>query len=88
MITPIKKTAHRDLLDWEKEFNKQVNKIRYVIGQVMANVKTWRIMHTIYCRPIEKFTIITSTVIDAKSFKVGLRQRILLAFPVFRIFLP
>jgi hypothetical protein len=26
----IKKPAHRKLLDWEKEFNKQVNKIRYV----------------------------------------------------------
>jgi hypothetical protein len=31
MITPIKKPAHRDLLDWEKEFNRQINKIRYVI---------------------------------------------------------
>src|SRR5437762_433606 len=25
MITPIKKPAHRDLLDWENEFNTQVN---------------------------------------------------------------
>ena len=40
MITPIKKPACRDLLDWEKEFNKQVNKIRYVIEQVIANFKT------------------------------------------------
>jgi hypothetical protein len=46
MITPIKKPAHRELLDWEKEFNKQINKIRYVIEQVIANFKTWRIMHT------------------------------------------
>jgi DDE superfamily endonuclease len=36
MITPIKKPAHRKLLDWEKEFNKQVNKIRYVIEQATA----------------------------------------------------
>jgi hypothetical protein len=28
MITPIKKPAYRDLLDWEKEFNSQINKIR------------------------------------------------------------
>jgi hypothetical protein len=33
MITPITKPAHRNLLDWENEFNKQVNKIRYVIEQ-------------------------------------------------------
>ena len=29
MITPIKKPEHHDLLDWEKEFKKQVNKIRF-----------------------------------------------------------
>jgi hypothetical protein len=28
MITPIKKPAYRNLLDWEKEFNGQINKIR------------------------------------------------------------
>jgi hypothetical protein len=46
MITPFKKPAGGELLDWQKEFNKQVNKIRYVIEQVIANFKTWRSMHT------------------------------------------
>ena len=46
MITPIKKTPHRDLLDWEKEFNTQVNKIRWIIEQVIAHLKTWRILDT------------------------------------------
>ena len=63
MITPIRKPAHRDLLDWEKEFNKQVNKIRYVIEQVIANFKTWRIMHTDYRRPLATFPETISTVI-------------------------
>ena len=63
MITPIRKPAHRDLLDWEKEFNTQVNKIRYVIEQVIANFKTWRIMHTDYRRPLSTFTTTISTVI-------------------------
>jgi hypothetical protein len=40
MLTPIKKPVHRDLVDWEKEFNKQINKIRYVVEQVIANFKT------------------------------------------------
>ena len=30
----------RVLLDWQKEFNTQVNKIRWVIEQVIANFKT------------------------------------------------
>jgi DDE superfamily endonuclease len=63
MITPIRKPAFRSLLDWEKEFNTQVNKVRYVIEQVIANFKTWRIMHTDYRRPLATFATTISTVI-------------------------
>jgi DDE superfamily endonuclease/Helix-turn-helix of DDE superfamily endonuclease len=63
MLIPIKKPACRDLLDWEKEFNKQINKIRYVIEQVIANFKTWRIMHTDYRRPLQTFTETISAVV-------------------------
>jgi len=56
MITPFKKPAGGELLDWQKKFNSQVNKIRYIIEQAIANFKTWRIMHTDYRRPIETFT--------------------------------
>ena len=41
--------------DWQKEFNKQIHKIRYVIEQVIANFKTRRIMHTDYRRPLATF---------------------------------
>ncbi|MDQ2706244.1 MAG: transposase, partial [Actinomycetota bacterium] len=58
-----KKPAGRDLLDWEKKFNTQINKIRYVIERTIANFKTWRIMHTDYRRPIETFTTTISAVI-------------------------
>jgi len=63
MLTSIRKPAHRNLLDWEKEFNRQVNKIRYVIEQTIANFKTWRIMHTDYRRPLATSTTTISTVI-------------------------
>jgi hypothetical protein len=63
MITPIKKPECRELLDWEKEFNTQINKIRYVIEQVIANFKTWRIMNTDYRRPIDTFAETISAVI-------------------------
>jgi DDE superfamily endonuclease/Helix-turn-helix of DDE superfamily endonuclease len=71
MLTPIKKPAHRNLLDWEKEFNKQINKIRYVIEQVIANFKTWRIMHTDYRRPLGTFTQTISTVIALHFYKLA-----------------
>jgi hypothetical protein len=63
MITPIKKPRHRDLLDWEKEFNTQVNKIRWIIEQVIAHLKTWRILDTDYRRPIGTFPETISAVI-------------------------
>jgi hypothetical protein len=49
--------------DWQKEFNKQINKIRYVIEQVIANFKTWRIMHTDYRRPLATFPETISAVV-------------------------
>lgn len=63
MLTPIKKPAHRDILEWEKEFNAQINRIRYVIEQTIANLKTWRIFHTDYRRPLATFSTTISTVI-------------------------
>ncbi len=70
MLTPIKKPAHRRLLDWEIEFNRQVNKIRYVIEQVIANFKTWRILHTDYRRPLESFRETIDTVIALHFYKL------------------
>lgn len=63
MDTPIKKPAHRDLLDWEKEFNRQINKIRFLIERTIANFKTWRILHTDYRRPLSTFTETISAVV-------------------------
>lgn len=71
MITPIRKPAHRDLLDWETEFNTAVNKVRYVIEQTIANLKTWRILHTDYRRPLITFTTTISTVIALHFYAIS-----------------
>ncbi len=71
MLTPIKKPLHRGLLDWEKEFNTEVNKIRYVIEQTIANLKTWRILHTDYRRPLETFTETITSVIALHFYKIA-----------------
>lgn len=63
MLTPIKKPIGRDLLDWEKEFNRQVNKIRATIERTIAHFKNWTIMHTDYRRPLNTFKNTISTVI-------------------------
>jgi hypothetical protein len=71
MDTPIKKPECRELLDWEIEFNKQVNKIRYRIEQVIANLKTWRILHTDYRRPLSTFAQTISTVVALQFYALG-----------------
>ena len=41
----------------------QVNKIRWIIEQVIAPLKTWRSLHTDYRRPIGTFPTTISAVI-------------------------
>ena len=70
-LTPFKKPAHRDLLDWEKEFNTQINKIRWVIEQTIANFKTWRIMHTDYRRPLDTFATTIAAVVGLHFYRTA-----------------
>jgi hypothetical protein len=72
MVTPIKKTAKKvELLDWQKMFNTAINKIRAVVEQVIANLKTWRILHTDYRRPLETFETTISAVIGLKFYSLA-----------------
>lgn len=71
MLTPIRKPQFRDLLDWEKEFNKAVNQIRYLIERAIANLKTWRILHVDYRRPLASFAGTISAVIALEFYRIG-----------------
>jgi DDE superfamily endonuclease len=71
VLTPIKKPTYRDLLDWEKTFNTQINKIRYVIEQIIANFKTWRIMHTDYRRPLDTFSTTIAAVVGLHFYRAA-----------------
>jgi len=71
MITPFRKPADRELLDWEKEFNTQVNRIRYAVERTVANFKTWRIMHTDYRRPLKTFQETISAVVGLTFYLAG-----------------
>jgi hypothetical protein len=63
MITPIKKPKNGELTDDDKQFNTEINKIRYVIERAIAHLKTWRILHTDYRRPLQTFKeTITATI--------------------------
>ncbi|MDT7594554.1 MAG: hypothetical protein QOJ06_100 [Pseudonocardiales bacterium] len=68
MITPIRK-PHRKLFDWEREFNTAINKIRWKIEQTIANLKTWRILHTDYRLPLATFADTISAVVGLQFYQ-------------------
>jgi hypothetical protein len=71
MITPIRKPPYRGLLDWEKDFNTAVNRIRYVVERAIANLKTWRIIHTDYRRPLSTFAQTISIVAGLHFYRMS-----------------
>ena len=70
-LRPRDQDEKRSLQKSHTQFNTQVNKIRYIIEQVIANFKTWRIMHTDYRRPIGTFPDTISAVIGLHFYAIG-----------------
>ena len=70
MITPIRKPPGGQLHESEKEFNNQVNSIRATVERVIANLKTWRILHTDYRRPFHTFTEAITAVICLEFYRM------------------
>jgi hypothetical protein len=51
-ITPVKRRPGQEhLRDDQKEYNRQIGAIRFWVEQAIANLKTWRVLHTDYRRP-------------------------------------
>ena len=55
LLTPFRKPPGRELLSWQKEFNGVVNSLRAAVERAIANLKTWRILHTDYRRPLKTY---------------------------------
>ena len=55
MITPAWKPAHGELTDSDKRNSTAINRVRYLIERVIANLKTWRVLHTDYRHPYGTF---------------------------------
>lgn len=71
MITPIRKPPGGELHDSLKEYNTQVNSIRSQIERAIANLKTWRILHTDYRRPLQTFTETITAVISLEFYRTA-----------------
>jgi hypothetical protein len=71
ITVPYRKPAGGELLDWQKEFNTTINKIRYVIERAIAHFKTWRCMHTDYRRPKRTYATAFEAVRALHFFKMS-----------------
>lgn len=69
ITTPFRKPTGGELLDWQKEFNTTVHKIRHVIERAISHFKTWRCMHSDYRRPKRTYATAFNAVRALHFFK-------------------
>ena len=72
MITPHKKPPNGELSEAAKEANKSINKIRQVVERTIAHIKSWRILHTDYRRPLHTFEQTITAALSLHVFKTTL----------------
>ena len=72
MITPLRKQPNQPMHPHVKAFNTSVNKIRYQIERTIANLKTWRTLHTDYRRPLRTFHETISAIIALEFYRMSL----------------
>jgi hypothetical protein len=72
LITPFRKPPGGELLAWQKEFNAMVNSFRAAVERAIANVKTWRILHTDYRRPRSTYETAFNAVRGLIFFRASL----------------
>jgi transposase len=70
-ITPFKKPRGGKLLDWQREFNAQVNRLRAPVERAIAHLKSWRILHTDYRRPLRTYATSYRAAVGLYFFKLN-----------------
>ena len=72
MITPHKKPPNGELSEAAEEANKSINRIRQVVERTIAHIKSWRILHTDYRRPLRTFEQTITAALSLYVFKTTL----------------
>jgi hypothetical protein len=74
ITTPIRKPKSRKLLDWEKDWNRQVSSFRAPVERAIANLTAWRALFTDYRRPLGTFETSSVRRIPAQLDAYGLGE--------------
>lgn len=71
MLTPKRKPMLGHLTEQERENNKVINSSRAVVERTIAQVKTWRILHTDYRRPLDTQATTLTAVLALEFYRTG-----------------
>jgi transposase len=70
-LTPVKKPAGGELVDWQKKFNARLASIRAPVERTIAHIKAWRILHADYRRPLHTYLSSFRAAIGLYLFKLS-----------------
>ena len=65
---PRRKPVGGQLTDRQRDYNARISAIRAPIERAVANLKTWRIQHTDYRRPLHTYNDALHAVLDLHWF--------------------
>lgn len=71
ITTPIRKPKSRNLLEWEKEWNREVSSFRAPVERAVADLKVWRVLFADYRRPLDTFETTFQAATGLYFFKAG-----------------
>ena len=68
-LTPRKSSKNNPLTDADHQFNKQINSVRAPVERAIAHLKTWRVLHTDYRRPLHTWPDTYQTILGIQFLK-------------------
>lgn len=71
LVTPNKRPAGEKLGRNRKAVDRQINRLRSVVEQVVVNVKAWRVLRTGFRRPLGSYRRVFSVVRGLVFFTAG-----------------
>ena len=66
---PAQESPNGELSEAAKDANKSINRIRQVVERTIAHIKSWRILHTDYRRPLHTFEQTITAALSLYVFK-------------------
>lgn len=71
LLTPVKRRSGVKMPKAVKDNNRVINGLRSVVERVIGNIKTWRVLHTGFRRPLDVYGRVFAVVRGLIFFAAG-----------------